>query len=191
MEHRPHSAQRASFIYDLLFDSDSDDSDNDSDSEFHSDGRRKCSRWFRHGGFHRQPRNPARRRMDIRRAQDKWRHPCQDEKFGSKWWAYFINNPDTFDDESADGLDFQSNFVVPRLLYEDLYDSIRHLPQFRDVVNGDGKKRGCPALAPTPLTRPRGSGRCRGRFANSDGEDDADHDGYEAYGREDDDDEDL
>ena len=119
------STQRAAFLQYLLMSESSSDDDDDGDSNFDADGRRKRSKTFRHGGFHPQPRNPARHSMQLLNPQDKWRHPCTNASFGSNWWLYWLDNDLTYDPEGADGLDFAAEFSVPRLIYEDLYDEVK------------------------------------------------------------------
>ena len=85
--------------------------------------KKKRSRRYRHGGFHPKPHQPV-----GEKPQDKWRRRAED----SPWYEKYLENPETYDQNSWYGKRFAELFIVPRLVYDELLEQIRDVPGYCD-----------------------------------------------------------
>lgn len=87
---------------------------------------RKRSHRFRHGGFHPRPRAGD---MGADKRIEKWRFQSSE----SEWWGKYIDDAKTYDECSAEGKAFAELFIVPRIVYEDLYRTTERVAGYKDT----------------------------------------------------------
>ena len=86
---------------------------------------KKSSRRYRHGGFYPKPRRGV---PDALRKVEKWRH----QSGKSDWWTEYIDEELTYDPLSYEGKEFAQLFIVPRLIYEQLYGATKVVDGYKD-----------------------------------------------------------